>query len=415
MKKLALFMLTTLMFSIHVNAQWVPCGSGLEGSGIGGFAADGFNIYTGNGAGIFMSTDNGDNWLVKNNGIIDWQMSPIESLALSGNYIFAGSNMSGIYRSTDKGENWERKSKGLPYLVSMDTLFKEVVGSLIINGSNIYAGTYGERDTINGFYLSTDYGNNWTIKNNGLLEFKANKEVYSLAVNGNNIFAGTRYGVYMTSDNGDNWIAKNIGMWKSKVFSLAVNGDNIFAGAVSEGIFLSTDNGDNWKHLSFKDTFVVYLYIKGNYIFASGVGVYVSTDNGNSWIPKYSGITDGVSSIIINGNYIFAGTLSKGVFRAKLSDLGITDVKEQEQKIEIKIEPNPASDEFRLRFHSPIETIVQINIFDLLGNCVFSQKLQSAEGTNEKTINCEILPQGYYYVKININEIVETIPLVIVK
>jgi len=55
---------------------------------------------------------------------------------------------------------------------------------------------------------------------------------------------------------------------------------------------------------------------------------------------------------------------------------------------------------FRLRFHAPTETTVQLCVFDLLGNCVLSKALQSTEGTNEKTINCEKLPQGYYYVKI---------------
>jgi len=51
----------------------------------------------------------------------------------------------------------------------------------------------------------------------------------------------------------------------------------------------------------------------------------------------------------------------------------------------------------------------------LLGNCVLSQALQSTEGLNEKSLNCEKLPQGYYFVKININEIVVTVPLVIIK
>ena len=151
-----------------------------------------------------------------------------------------------------------------------------------------------------------------------------------------------------------------------------------------------------------------------NYILAAGAGVVKSTDNGESWstigLENYA-----VDALLINGDYIFAGTGEHGIYRAKLSDLGITDVKETEQNNGIKIEPNPASDEFRLRFNAPFETTVQLSVFDLLGNSVLSQILQSTEGTNEKNINCEKLPQGYYYVKININENVETIPLVIIK
>ncbi|MBI5324419.1 MAG: T9SS type A sorting domain-containing protein [Ignavibacteriae bacterium] len=192
-------------------------------------------------------------------------------------------------------------------------------------------------------------------------------------------------------------------------------GYNIYAGT-ERGVFMTSDNGDNWKNIGFKDTVITTISSMGKNIIVGEYGVYLSTDNGISWVVKNSGLPClCVISMIINGDYIFAGVDNYSIYRAKLSDLGITDVKETEQTNEIKIIPNPASDEFRLKFHSPIETTVQLNVFDLIGNCVLSQTLKSSEGTNEKTINCEKLPQGYYFVKINMNEVVETIPIVILK
>jgi photosystem II stability/assembly factor-like uncharacterized protein len=368
-----------------------------------------------------MTTDNGDNWVAKNKGIITI-MSPdtiISALTVNGNNIFAGTWIDGIFRSTDKGKNWVRKSNGIPFVVKMetDTGYNAIVNVIIMSDDTIYAGTS------KGVYKSTNNGENWILKNNGLPQVVKNTpidtfiHIESMAKSGNNIFAGTRRGVFMSTDNGDYWTAKNKSMENMAVYSLAVNGNNIYAGTEFGGVYLSTDNGDNWKkNDSLYTKSIASIIIKGNNIFVGGYGVYLSTDNGNSWTFKNSGLPSmAVGPLIINGDYIFAGIDNAGIYRAKLSDLGITDVKEQGQTNENKIYPNPASNEIRLKFHSPVETEVQISVFDLLGNKVLSRTEQATEAENEKTINCEKLPQGYYYVKININEIVQTIPLVIIK
>ncbi|MBI5324527.1 MAG: T9SS type A sorting domain-containing protein [Ignavibacteriae bacterium] len=402
-----------------IFAQWSECNNGIfSKDAVWCFAINGNNTYTGISSGplgisgsLFMTTNNGDSWTLKNKGLSKKRESAILSLAINGNNIFAGSIRLGVYLSTDEGENWVQKSNGLPYYANGDTSYIPDIFSLKFVGNNIFAGTNI------GVYLSTDNGDNWIPRNNGLFQIDSFNSVYSITNIGHNIFAGARYGVYMTSDNGENWLVKNNGLGNIEVLSLEVNENIIYAGTYF-GLFQSTDNGDNWKNIGFEDYNISTIIIRGNNIIlcSYGGGVYLSTDNGVSWTPKNSGLPSlEVDLLIINGDYIFAGVDNYGIYRAKLSDLGITDVKEQEQKNEIKIEPNPASDEFRLKFHSPIETTVQLSIFDLLGNCVLSQALQSTEGTNEKNINCEKLPQGYYYVKININEFVQTFPLVFVE
>ena len=110
------------------------------------------NIFAGTDKGIFLSTDNGAIWNVVNNGLTNIQ---VNCLAISGDTIFAGTNREktfisaningknispgiddyngGIFLSLDNGKTWENISKGFP--INFNVL------SLAISGSYIFAGT----------------------------------------------------------------------------------------------------------------------------------------------------------------------------------------------------------------------------------------------------------------------------------
>jgi hypothetical protein len=164
------------------------------------------------------------------------------------------------------------------------------VYTLAIQGNNIFAGTWG-----GGVYLSSNNGSSWTPVNNGL---PVNTFVRTLAIQGNNIYAGNSgSGVYLSSDNGKNWTAVNNGLpfnirdfgstsdlydW---VTTIAIQGNNIYAGEMYAG----TDYGETW-----------------------GLGVYVSSNNGSSW--TIVGLSDYiVYTLAFQGNNIFAGT-DNGVY-----------------------------------------------------------------------------------------------------
>jgi len=62
--------------------------------------------------------------------------------------------------------------------------------------------------------------------------------VYALAVNGNNVFAGTElHGVYVSSNNGLSWVQKNEGLGNLTIFSLRIVNNYIFAGASVNGVY----------------------------------------------------------------------------------------------------------------------------------------------------------------------------------
>ncbi|MBK7032468.1 MAG: hypothetical protein IPH49_04205 [Ignavibacteria bacterium] len=101
---------------------------------------------------------------------------------------------------------------------------------MAVSDTNLFAGTYGSA----GVFLSTNNGASWTAVNTGL----TNNIVLSLAVSGSNLFAGTDGGgVFRSTNNGTSWTPVNTGLTKTIVRSLAVSGTDLFAGT-EVGVFL---------------------------------------------------------------------------------------------------------------------------------------------------------------------------------
>ncbi len=87
----------------------------------------------------------------------------------------------------------------------------------------------------------------------------AEAPIYCFASSGNNIFAGTgdyygtsvTGGVFLSTDNGNSWTAVSNGLPSPiGVYSLAIKGDTIFAGTGGDGVFLSDNNGTSWTWVS---------------------------------------------------------------------------------------------------------------------------------------------------------------------
>jgi hypothetical protein len=146
----------------------------------------------------------------------------------------------------------------------------------------------------------------WVQVSNGM----GNKDVFSLAVSGSNIFAGTDYfGVYVSTNNGQEWMQTPLN--SQRVFSLAVSGFNIFAGAYGSGVYVSTNEGLTWTQTSLTATEVRSMAVDGPNVYA-GVhysGVYHSTNYGLTWTQtSLNNLT--VNSLAANGSNVFAGTYS---------------------------------------------------------------------------------------------------------
>ncbi len=274
----------------------------------------GTTIFAGTNSGVWSTTDNGTTWTQVNTGLTTLD---VRALALNGTTIYAGTNGGGIFRTADNGTTWTATNTGLTY---------GAVYALAANGTDVYAGTNGGGV----FRLS---GTTWTPANTGLSD---NAQVYSLLINGNDVFVGgqlvvndSRH-VYRSSDKGAKWnptggtdasVAVNP---PALVYSLAVNGTTLMA-ATFEGLYRSTDNGTTWRRLEQLPLRVLNILSvpTAGAFYASGIttndavyGVSVSTDNGATWRASSFGLP-GANALAVSGTNLFAGaTATGGVFRS---------------------------------------------------------------------------------------------------
>jgi hypothetical protein len=284
----------------------------------------------------------------------------VNSIIISSSNIFAGTN-DGIYLSTNNGLNWNQTG-----------LDNYTINSLRLSGSYIFAGT-----TNWGFYLSTNNGLNWTST-------LSNRTIFTITNIGANVFAGSTvtYGVYYSSNNGLNW-STNTPVNNKSVLSLAVNGSNIFAGTGLGGVYLSTNNGQNWTQVGLNNKSVFSLITSGTNLFA-GVsttgagndyeyGIYLSTNNGQNWIEKNQGFNGypRVKALQIVNDYVLAGTEGCSVWRRPLSELvGIADSKTKYKPSTFSLSqnyPNPFNPVTYINIDINKLSYVKLTIYDVLG------------------------------------------------
>ena len=177
--------------------------------------------------------------------------------------------------------------------------------SMAVNGDTIFAGSNG------GVHLSIDNGDNWVEMNNGW----PGATVTALAIKGNYVYAGmgSGLGVYLSTNNGNSWTALNTGMsteLTTGVGAILITDTTIFAGCTNYGVYLSTNNGNSWTAHLDVELDVRALARRDSNIFAAGWGgIYLSTNNGNSWTEIDSTLADWeIFSLAISGNNIFVGT-----------------------------------------------------------------------------------------------------------
>ncbi|MFC2092581.1 hypothetical protein ACFLSV_01650 [Bacteroidota bacterium] len=186
------------------------------------------------------------------------------------------------------------------------------VWSLATSGDNIFAGTNS------GVYISTNNGVNWSLTSLN------NQSGNVLLINGNNIYTGTYNGVFNSTNNGQNW--EQIGLENRSIWALTIHGNNIFAGTdFGHGVYRSTNNRLSWTQTSLGDiNFISSLVMSGNNVFAGDWAlnsVFLSSDTGNTWTQISLGgtPTEVVLCLAVKGNFMFAGVDNGGVFRSSNS------------------------------------------------------------------------------------------------
>lgn len=153
------------------GAGWEPVNNSLHYT-IRALAVSGNNLFAGTYWGAFLSTDNGTNWAHINSGMTDTTI--ISCFAIDDNYIYAGTDGQGIYLSTNNGNNWTAIDSGLISKTVNTYSFAVYKKNIFICGQS-------------GVYFSNNNGLSWKAINTGL----TNTVVTSLVIMGTNLYAGT--------------------------------------------------------------------------------------------------------------------------------------------------------------------------------------------------------------------------------
>lgn len=287
------------------------------------------NIYAGTSGGVFMSSDNGENWLhlgMADKNIYSVMVNSQNTIFAGTYYYYGNTSMSenGVYYSTNNGVNWILSSLNNCYIRD---IVQTSYGSII--ATTVYS------DGISGgVFRSTDNGINWTY-----IDILANKGGWEISVsNVNNIFitlfeatiakstndgvnwvishdtvanglscidatipgyifAGSPVGSFFRStDDGNSWVTLNYPyIYKVRKVKALSNG-SVFTGTTYEGIWKSTNYGKNWLTYIYPDSSfssVSCLNNKDNYLFSGFYNgtLFRSSDNGNSWLEKTRGLS----------------------------------------------------------------------------------------------------------------------------
>ncbi|MCK9209099.1 MAG: hypothetical protein M0P66_18460, partial [Salinivirgaceae bacterium] len=379
--------------------------SGMNGNGISIWAESNAlvmsneNVLVGTKGTIYKSADYGDNWNESDSGVHAFSMTNPPVLSLNSN-LYSGTMTSGIFRSKDNGDNWTAINEGFPvndleFLRSISsnstTLFAASVisddggdswhsteqdsvfpwvehnGSLYTYGptsgvsiSNdngttwkniesshyLYLSLHSDGTTLflgayEGYYYSTDNGNNWqqSIFEGATGYICVNNFISTPTAKIVSIIGGGRRGIYQSVDNGANWkLVHNMAVTKlinsdNKIYASGTLLKNINGEEVEyPTILLSEDDGISWEVISGALGSNLSLYsmvvFDGKIIIPSNTypdyGIYCSIDKGTTWKEIGTGLVPGtfVSILSVADKYIYAGTFNS-LYRRGIDELSI--------------------------------------------------------------------------------------------
>ncbi|MEP7234617.1 MAG: T9SS type A sorting domain-containing protein, partial [Ignavibacteriota bacterium] len=418
--------------------------------------------------GIFLSTNDGKDWVEKNNGLLAEYM---RGMAINSKNKVFGITEYGLWRSTDSGDNWDMapeygedyfpsiyiNHKDYIYIGTSKGLYRskddgESLDHLIINtvttdtlnpiyqvGDNGFGKLFCATNDFLGFMYSLDDGDHWTRI---LGPFQKDSIVKTFAFSGDTMILATAFtnNYYRSLDRGVSWHSlpnhnEIHGTWK-----LLIHGDGSYLDMVNGaqgGVFRSTDEGQNWTHVFPPENFIghfteyydMLVDSKGNIIVSTDSGVYRSAEGSANFSQWYS-VSDGlsandypfryihVSAIVENSNthVFFAGSRGLGVYKS-VPFLGVPSSQSSPISVmPIHVYPNPSQGFVNISFTTENRGEANVDLFDQLGRRV-TNLYQGTPESGETAINFDgsALPTGTYMLVLQQNGNTSTSWITLVK
>jgi len=277
-------------------------------------------------------------------------------------------------------------------------------------------------------------GEEWIVDDSVFKEFTGT-DIYFVTISPENDIWVYLHGTYYSAllkKNGDNWISLLSSEYPflARVAGLDFDNDgNLWLSTNFE--LIKMDKEFNFQVVNdeiFEDDYFreILNQEKDNILWIGGEKALYYLKN-NSWSELlFSGIPHGIkrcAPAMIDGNnniwmYNYSGYAGFAVYNPEgLEGINyeIISVRE-DQNVQLKISPNPASEQTKISYSLDQGSQVQIQIMDMLGNVVLEPLSEyQTEGNKALNINISLLKTDVYYCRICINQMCQTEKLVVVK
>jgi photosystem II stability/assembly factor-like uncharacterized protein len=373
----------TLFRSLDSAKHWAIDVTGINGTAVNTVAATGDTLLAGTDAGLAVSANAGADWTLNSLPLL-----PVSSLLIEADTWYAGFRnvaLPKIFRTMDRGQHW----------IAIDTPALRSVECIFRNDSILFAGGASEGNKSPLVY-SSDEGHHWT----GSLVTYHPMTVHAVAGAGPNLVTATSLGLFFSDDSGVRWWEDG-SFGASDVSAMAAADSVLFcafpASSLHSGIQRSYDHGANWEQVNrsfpYNGRVTAFCSWK-NFLFAAtdSNGIAISNDYGAHWQDVSEGLHNlNITSLVIQGSNLVAGTASSGVWRRPLAEMIASSVRSEERATpEFTLAPNPVSQVLHLTLRS--DNNDDIIIFNAMGSMI--------ERVGPTTsINVSALPAGFYWCK----------------
>ncbi|MGQ0809725.1 MAG: hypothetical protein ACT4OO_00665 [Nitrospiraceae bacterium] len=281
------------------GATWQNLSRGMSHSRVISMAIDAAypaTVYAGTkGDAVYKSYDGGQRWVSQRTGLDDVTISSVVNHFVfdpaDNNHLFVATTM-GVFESTNGGETWAKRMDGMKEVLMVVTLCLDPTRTPIM-----YAGTSG------GVYKTINRGGRWQKVNTGLVPPEMIKSSRALGVTSiqvdayepDTVYAATLSGLYKSTNAAQSWtrIAESL----PDQMMIAMVLDRTRAGVIyiagREGLQRSEDGGVKWKTMNsglatLNVRSLAQSQIDPNtwYLGTNGSGLYRSRDNGETWIAQ---------------------------------------------------------------------------------------------------------------------------------
>jgi photosystem II stability/assembly factor-like uncharacterized protein len=306
----------------------------------------------------------------------------VTSLAIDGSSLYAGTWGGGIYLSENSGDQWNSINTGLP------------ANALVISLAAFKGGLYACISTSPGYssvYSTINHGNTWKPFS---MELPSNPYVYSLSILDTCIFAGTNKGIFVSNAQGKMWKAANEGL-PSNVYVYAITGNEkeLFAGTWESGLYKSIDKGKTWQEANSGLPLHARIYslaMAGSRIYAgTNGGVFLSVNKGETWSFANSGLSNVfVCALAISENSVYAG--SNQVYKRDIL-AEVNNIQPVQDGIELV--PNPSNGFFYVQSNEAEDNITELFITNMEGVEIY--RIASAVSSRQ-VVDISFSSKGFY-------------------